>query len=228
MTRTRKRHWLRWILIGVAALLVLLLAGIAAAIKLQPVPEPLALPAAAAAPSGPLDGTWQPGSGSVAGFRVEQTVIGLGTDVVGRTRDVTGSITIAGDTVTVGQLRINLLALTTGTGGAKPAPQFATSLDTQHFPDATATLAGPVPLADGFASGATVGLRVAGQLTLHGLTRSVPVPLSLRRTGEQIAVVGTFPVAFADYGIAQPKGYGWLGSLADHGTAEFLLILHRT
>ncbi|MBO0870576.1 MAG: hypothetical protein J2P15_18630, partial [Micromonosporaceae bacterium] len=149
MTRTRKRHWLRWTLIGLAALLVLIVAGVAAAIKLQPVPAPLALPPAALAATGTLDGTWRVGSGSVAGFRIQQTVIGLTSEVAGRTEDVTGTVTIAGATVSSAQLRINLLALTTGTRTAKPAPQFATSLDTQRFPVATVALADPVPLAGG-------------------------------------------------------------------------------
>jgi hypothetical protein len=34
-------------------------------------------------------------------------------------------------------------------------------------------------------------------------------------------------VTFAEYRIARPQGYGPLGSLADHGTAEFALILHH-
>jgi hypothetical protein len=35
------------------------------------------------------------------------------------------------------------------------------------------------------------------------------------------------PVAFTDWGIKPPQNYGPLGSLADHGLAEFLLVLHR-
>jgi polyisoprenoid-binding protein YceI len=227
MTRTRKRHWLRWTLIGVAALLVLLVAGAVAAIKLQPVPAPLALPPAAPAAAQPLDGTWRVAPGSVAGFRIQQTVIGLTSDVVGRTGDVTGTVTVAGGAVSSGDLRINLLTLTTGTGKAKPAPQFATSLDTQRFPVATVALTNPVPLGDGLTRGDQAKVNAAGRLTLHGVGRLVTVPLTLRRAGPNLAALGTFPVAFADYGIAQPKGYGWFGSLADHGTAEFLLILTR-
>ena len=49
--------------------------------------------------------------------------------------------------------------------------------------------------------------------------------LSARRDGTTIEAAGSLPVAFADFGIKGPSGYGALGSLADHGTAEFLLIL---
>ncbi len=53
------------------------------------------------------------------------------------------------------------------------------------------------------------------------------VPLSARRDAANMEVAGSIPVTFADWGIAGPKGYGMLGSLADHGVAEFLLVLHR-
>jgi polyisoprenoid-binding protein YceI len=221
----RKHHLLRWILISSAVLVVFIVAAVATAIKLQPTPAPLALAATAAAPVGPLDGTWQVTSASVAGFRIQQTVLGLTSDVVGRSEDITGTVVIAGGQVTTASLRINLLALTSA---GKPAPQFGVSLDTQHHPDATVGLARPVALGDSFASGATIRAGAAGQLTLHGVTRTVTVPLSARRDAANVEVAGSIPVTFADWGIAGPKGYGMLGSLADHGVAEFLLVLRRS
>lgn len=219
----RKRRWLRWVLVSTVALVVLLFAAVAAAVKLQPTPAPLALPASVAAPAGPIDGTWSVASGSVAGFRIQQTVFGLTGDVVGRTDDVTGTVTVVGGQVTTAHLRVNLLALTSG---GKPAPQFGTSLDTQRYPDATVDLAAPVTPEAGFASGSTVTVSAAGQLGLHGVTHTVTVPVSMRRDGTEVKVAGSFPVTFADWGIAAPEGYGWIGSLAEHGTAEFLLVLH--
>jgi len=51
------------------------------------------------------------------------------------------------------------------------------------------------------------------------------VTLSARRDGAAIEAAGSLPVAFSDFRIAGPRGYGFLGSLASNGTAEFLLIL---
>jgi polyisoprenoid-binding protein YceI len=222
----RKRRWLRWTIAGTATLVVLTVGLVAVASKLQPVPAPLTLPATAAAPVGPVDGTYRPTSGSVAGFRIQQTVLGLTSDVVGRTTDITGTATITDGQVTTADLRVGLLALTTG--DAKPAPQFGISLDTQRYPDATISLAPPVTLDAAFASGTTLTVNAAGTLTLHGVTRTVTMPLSVRRDGTSIDVAGSVPVAFADYGITRPTGYGGLGSLADHGVAEFLIVLHRS
>ena len=222
----RKRHWLRWTIAGTAVLVVLIGGLVAAAIKLQPTPAPLTLPANAATAVGPVDGAYQAASGSVAGFRIQQTVLGLTSDVVGRTTDITGTATIAGGQVTTADLRVGLLALTSG--DAKPAPQFGISLDTQRYPDATIGLAQPVTLDAAFTSGTAVTVNAAGTLTLHGVTRTVTVALSVRRDGASIDVTGSIPVTFADYGITGPTGYGGLGSLADHGVAEFLLVLHRS
>jgi polyisoprenoid-binding protein YceI len=221
----RRRRWLRWTIIVVAGFAVLVAAAVAAAIKLQPTPAPLTLPATVTTPAGPPDGTYHAVAGSVAGFRIQQSVIGLTSDVVGRTEDVTGTVTIMQGQVTTAGLRVGLLALTSG--NAKPAPQFGISLDTQKYPDATIGLGRPVPLAPAFGSGTTVTANSSGVLTLHGIAHPVTVAVSLRRDGTNIDVAGSLPVAFADYSIARPKGYGALGSLADHGVAEFLLILKR-
>jgi len=219
----RRRHWLRWTLTGLAIFLVLLVGLIAAAIKLQPVPAALALPTTVTAPAGPTDATYRPGPGSVAGFRIPQTVIGLTTDVVGRTDDVTGTVTLAGGRATAAALRVGLVALTSG--GGRPAPQFELSLETERYPDATIALTEPVSLDAAFLTGTAVTVNATATLTLHGITRTVTAALALRRDGTGIDVAGSFPVSFADYGIAGPDGYGWFGSLADHGQAEFRLLL---
>jgi polyisoprenoid-binding protein YceI len=211
----RKRRWLRWTIAITATLIVLAVGLVVAAIKLQPEPAPLALPANAAVPVGPVNGTYQAVSGSVAGFRIRQTVLGLTSSVVGRTTDIAGTATVAGGQVTTADLRVGLLALTSG--DAKPAPQFNISLDTQRYPDATISLAQPVALDPAFTSGTTVTVNAAGTLTLHGVTHPVTVPLSVRRDGGSINVAGSIPVTFADYDITAPKGYSGLGSLADHG-----------
>jgi polyisoprenoid-binding protein YceI len=222
----RRRRWLRWTIIAIAALVVLLVGLVAAGVALQPTPAPLALPPNAAAPAGAVDGTYQASSASVAGFRIQQTVLGITGEVVGRTGDVTGAVTIANGQVSDAHLRAGLLALTSG--GTEPAPQFGTSLETARYPAATMVLTQPIALDAAFAAGTPVTVRATGTLTLHGVTRTVTATLALRRNAAKIEAAGTVPVSFADYGIAGPQGYGPLGSLADHGTAEFLLVLPRS
>jgi polyisoprenoid-binding protein YceI len=209
----------------VAVLLVLIVAGAAAAVKLQPSPAPLALPTGTpAAPSGPLAGQWQVAAGSTAGFRVQETIVGMSNEVGGNTNTVTGTVALAGNQITSGSFSINLTMITVG---GKKQPQFVTSLDAGRYPDATVTLARPGPLNAAFAAGQTVTMTAPAELTLHGTTRPVTVALTARRDGTALQAAGTIPVTFANWGIKQPTGYGPIGSLASHGTAEFVLVLHR-
>lgn len=219
----RRRHWWRWILGGLLALVVLAVAATGVAVRLTPGPAPLALPKDAAAPSGPLDGTWRVAPGSVAGFRVRETIIGFSNDVTGRTGSVTGTVVVDAAGVSGATFRVSLGAISVD--GKTGQPQLVTSLGVTAHPIATVTLTRPVPLPAAFSAGATVTRTAAATLTLNGTTRPVTVTLSARRDGAAIEAAGSLPVAFSGFRIAGPGGFGFLGSLASNGTAEFLLIL---
>jgi polyisoprenoid-binding protein YceI len=221
---TPRRRWWPWI---TAAVLLPVLALLAAAVYFVVSPAaaaPLALPARPAAPAGPVSGTWSVARGSLAGFRVPVTAVGISHDVVGRTGAVTGSVTVSGDWVTAARLRIGLTAIRVN---GQELPQLADSLRTRQHPDATFSLTEVATLGRAFTAGRVVTRRVAGFLTLNGISCGVTVIISARRAGTVLQVAGTIPVDLAYWGIQAPAGAGLLGSLADHGTAEFLLTLHR-
>jgi polyisoprenoid-binding protein YceI len=223
---SRKRHWLRWTLVGLGAFVVLVVLAAGLFIKLQPVPAPLALPAAGVhAPAGPVDGTWRAGPGSVAGFRVKESLLGFSDDAVGRTNAVTGTVSVSGDQVTAAAFRVDLT--TVKINGKTRQPQFVTSLDTRHHPTATFTLTRPVTLGSGFTSGATITATAVGRLTMHGVSRVATFTFRSHRDGSTLRAAGSIPIAFSGWGIKGPKGYGIFGSLAKHGVAEFLLVLQR-
>jgi hypothetical protein len=119
MPFTRPRHWLRWLLIAIAGLVVLAAAGpfvyihffnsTPPALSLSPgnttSTQASASSGASSSPStststGPVAGTWTVGSGSVVGYRVDEVLLGQNATAVGRTSDVTGHLTIAGGTAT--------------------------------------------------------------------------------------------------------------------------------
>jgi polyisoprenoid-binding protein YceI len=221
----RKRHWWRWILAGVLVLTVLIVAVAVVLIKLQPAAPPLALPTSIARPPvGPVDGTWEVSAGSVAGFRVRESALGMSNDVTGRTTDVSGTVVISGSRVTRAALRVDLSAIKVN---GKTQPQLASSLSTRAHPEATFTLSGPVTLGPALGSGAVITTTSTGQLTLRGISHEVTVTTSARRDGTVLQAAGSIPISFTRWGIKGPPGYGLFGSLADHGTAEFLLTLHR-
>ncbi len=222
----RRRRWWRWTLAGLAALVMIVVLAAIIFVKFQPAPAPLTLPGRAdRLPAGQADGAWHVAPGSLAGFRVRETVFGFSNFTVGRTSAVTGRLVISGDRVTGAKFRIDLAAVKVG---SKTPPQLVRSLGTVTDPDATFTLTRPVSLGPAFASGATITVTSTGRLAMHGVSRAVTFTIRGRRNGAVLQAAGSIPVAFSGWGITGPAGYGFLGSVADHGTAEFVLTFRRS
>lgn len=221
----RRRRRARRILISLVLVILGLLVAGGLYVKLQPTPPALALPStAASAPRGPLAGTWHVGSGSVAGFRVPETVAFMTGTVVGRTDSVTGSLVVTGDKVTSATFVVDVEAVTVG---GKASSGLASALDVSKDPTAVFRLRGAVDLGPAFVTGGRISTVAAGSLLLCGTTRSVRVTISGRRSGTELEVAASVPIRFAGWGIARPAGFGPLGSLADHGVAEMYLVLRQ-
>lgn len=221
----RKRHWWRWVLASFAALAVVIAGAVVLYVKSEASAPALTLPAGlVTVPSGPVDGTWQVAGGSVAGFRLQQTVLGIGKYIGGQTSAITGTVVLSGSQVISATLRVQLTAIKVS---GKTQPQFGASLGTRQHPVAVFTLSRPVALSPAFAAGGTTSIRAAGQLAMNGITHLATVVLSARRDGAVLQAAGAIPVSFARWDIKQPAGFGFLGSLASHGDAEFRLVLHR-
>lgn len=219
----RKRHWWRWVLAAISTFAVVI-AGAVVLYVMGGVPA-LTLPAGAvSAPAGPLDGTWQVVGGSVAGFRLKQTVLGISNYISGQTGAVTGTIVLSRSRVISAVLRVQLTAIKVG---SKTQSQFAASLGTSQHPVATFTLSVPVALSPVLATGGTATIRATGQLAMNGITNLATVLLSARRDGTALQAAGAIPVSFARWDIEQAAGFGFLGSLSSDGDAEFSLVLHR-
>ena len=220
----RKRHGRRWALASLGVLVVLVVIA-AAGLELAPAPAPLVLPTAHTGPLvGPRAGTWDVGAGSVAGFRVPETVLFMSNDVVGRTSAVAGSFVVSGDRVTATRFRVDL---TTVKIGGKQQPQFARILGAHDQPEATFSLTEPINLSPGFASGKMTVASATGRLAMNRTSHLVTFTVSGRRYAATVQAAGSVQIEFSHWGIKAPAGYGPLGSLADHGVAEFLVALRR-
>jgi len=222
----RRHRGRRRAVAGIGVLVVLVVLGgviVRLFVEGQHSAPPLSLPAGhTAAALSPVSGTWHVAAGSVAGFRVPERALGAGSVVVGRTSAVTGSMIADGSTVSAAAFRVTLTALKVD---GKPQQQLAASLTTGAHPVADVRLISPLALSPAFASGATEHASARGLLTLNGVSRPVTIRLDARRDGAAIDVAGSIPVSFVIWHIAQPAGFGWFGSLSDHGIAEFRLIL---
>jgi polyisoprenoid-binding protein YceI len=183
--------------------------------------------AAATAPAGDaggVEGTWRVGTGSQAGYRVDEVLFGQSATAVGRTDDVTGEIEIAGNRVVDGSFTVDMT--TVQSDESRRDNQFrGRIMDVATYPTSTFELTSPIELASLPADGAEVTVEATGRLTLRGATKPVTFDLAAQRSGSSIRVAGTIPIVFAEWGIPNPS-FG-PADTEDHGELEFLLVLSR-
>jgi polyisoprenoid-binding protein YceI len=214
--------------------------------SLPPVPSSTASPAAASAEgsalssSGPVaagdvSGTWNVDtsigsfsdfSDSFVGYRVQEQLASIGANTaVGRTPNVTGSLTIAGTKVTAATIGADLTTLKSD-DNQRDGQLRRQGIEPGTFPTATFTLTAPLDLGSVPAEGKEIQVTASGQLNLHGQTKDVQVPMRARLSGGVITLSGSIPIVFADYGIQKPNSFKVL-TIADQGTMEFQLFFSR-
>jgi polyisoprenoid-binding protein YceI len=171
-------------------------------------------------------GSLADGTSTFAGYRIDEELGGVGTNTaVGRTRDVEGSMTIDGTTIADLTVTVDMTTLTSD-DDRRDGQLAERGLETATFPTATFTLTTPVELGEAPAQGDTVTAEATGELTVHGVTREVTVPVEARWDGDTIEAVASFDVALADHDIEPPVGFLVL-SIADTGTVEMHLRFVR-
>lgn len=189
-------------------------------------------PAGSASPggtlSGGIDGSWSvdTSQGSFVGYRVQEELAGIGGNTaVGQTTSVTGTLEISGTSVTDVEVTADLTALKSD-DDRRDGQLRQRGLETDTFPTATFKLSQPIDLGSVPVDGQTITVAATGSLTLHGVTKTVQVPLQARLNFNTIEVVGSIDIVFADYSISPPTSFIAL-SVADHGTMELHLFFTK-
>ncbi len=183
-----------------------------------------------AAAADPLSGTWAVQSGqeaTFAGYRINEVLTTIGDfEVVGRTGDVTGTVTIDATTISSVDVVVDMATLTTD-NDRRDASMRSQSLETDTFPTATFTLTTPIELAATPAEGETVSVTAVGDLTVHGVTLPVEFPLEAQWTGTTIVVVGQLPILLSDFAIDAPQA-PIVAGVEDSALLELSLVLAPT
>jgi polyisoprenoid-binding protein YceI len=184
---------------------------------------------------GSFDGSWtidtESGSfenftSTFAGYRVEEELAGFGANTaVGRTPDVSGSMEIEGMAITAVSIEVDLTTLTSDDDRRDNAIR-TRGLETTTFPTATFEFTEPIDVGETPSEGEIFETDSVGELTLHGVTSEVTIPVQGRWSGDHIEVVSSFEIALADYDIEPPTGFGVL-SIADTGTIELNLLFRK-
>ncbi|HKY66510.1 MAG TPA: YceI family protein [Acidimicrobiales bacterium] len=174
----------------------------------------------------PSVGSFDDFSSTWAGYRFEEELASIGTNTaVGRTPDVTGSMTVAGDEVTAVDVEVDLTTLQSDSGTRDGALR-SRGLESDEFPSATFSLTEPIALPAGAADGERVSTEATGDLTIHGTTKSVTLTVEAELSGDSAVVVGQAPVVLQDHGIEPPTGFSVL-SIDDEGTFEFQIFFSK-
>jgi polyisoprenoid-binding protein YceI len=241
---TRRTRWVA----GITVMVVLLLGGAGVALwqvfggdTAPPVALTSLVPSASASASSSsgtgsgADGTWTiddasgslaDGSSTYAGYRVQEQFSGIGANtVVGRTQNVTGSMTIHGTTITALDVTVDMTTLQSDKEQRDNSLR-ERGLETDRFPTATFKLTQPIDVGHEPKDGQTIDVTAVGDLTLHGVTNQVSVPIQAVKSGGQIQAIASLDVALADYGIDPPIGF-LVVSIADTGTIELHLLFQQ-
>ncbi len=181
---------------------------------------------------GDVAGAWTVTTGSQAGYRVREQLASLPaeSDAIGRTDQVGGTISVTTDgtttTVTEASLSVDTASITSDED-RRDNRMRSEGLQTDEFPTATFTLAQPVDVPAAALAGTASDIRLVGDLTLHGVTKSVVIPAQAQLVDGQIQVAGSLTFPLADFGIEAPNIGGSIISIADEGTLEFVVILTK-
>lgn len=171
-------------------------------------------------------GTWTVSDDSFAGYRVQEELVRIGfTTAAGRTDRVSGFLVIDAGLVTAVTIEVDMTTLESDDDRRDGALR-RQALETDTFPTASFALTETVALPATATAGSAFAIDATGDLTIHGVTRRVTLPLDAQYVDGVIVVVGTARVVFADYDIARPTAMSVL-SVEDEGDLEFQLVFRR-
>lgn len=176
----------------------------------------LASPSSSPAVGASLAGGWKVTTGSSAGYRATEQFAGVNgpNQAVADSTAVSGGMMVSG---LGGQLKVQQLRVVVdltqlhssdaaATRGGLQRDRFVgpNFLETDQFPTATYQ-ADSTTIPGTAASGGQQQLAARGRLTIHGVTKTVDIPMSAQVSGARIEVVGSILIDMTDYGVRPPS-----------------------
>ena len=178
-----------------------------------------------------LAGTWTVGNDSTVGYRVREKLARLPaqSDAVGRTNAVTGSIQVnpqGNQFVVPAGANFEADVSTLKSEEQNRDNRIRTmGLESNKFPTATFVSSAPITLPATAVNGQT-NTEVVGDLTIHGVTKRVTIPLQVQLNNGRIETVGSLTFPFSDFGMTPPSIAGVV-TVGDTVTLEFQLLFGK-
>lgn len=166
---------------------------------------------------------------SFAGFRINEELANFGAKtVVGRTPGVSGSMELVGTQVIGAVFIVDMSGLITDNDSRTGALRGENGgINTNVFPEARFELTQPIELGSVPAEGASINVQAVGNLTIHGVTNQVTIPLTAEVQAGVIIVFGNLEgMLLADYDIPKPTA-AVVVSVEDNATLELQLFFRR-
>lgn len=187
-------------------------------------PQPATGPIATSAD---LAGRWQikPSDATYLGYRIDEILGGVDFTAVGRTAGVEGYLDADEGSIFEVEVVGDLVGLTSDSR-ARDGQLKTQALETNKFPEATFILTKSIPLTDLPTDGAALDFNAIGDLTVHGVTQPVDIPIQATVVDEQLFVVGSIDLALADFDISTPTAPA-VASVSDIATMELSLVFTR-
>jgi polyisoprenoid-binding protein YceI len=239
MARVRLPQTKRGIFASIAAAVVVIALGGSAFIYFVLFPTsaapPFKLTAAkhpqAVSSSASIAGQWKITSGSQAGYRVREKLAFLPAldDAVGRTSKITGGATF---TATKGGLAVSAASFTINVYSLKSNEYLrdehihTIGIQSSTYPTAAFKLTHPLTLPASALSGAIVDSKVTGDVTMHGTTRVLTIPVEMTISSSKIQAVGSYTFPWGLFKMQAPSVGGFV-NVENTATMEFKLELGR-
>ena len=184
-----------------------------------------------AADASDLEGTWRVSSDSQAGYRVREKLAALpaSSDAVGRTSAITGSVTLAksGSGVRMSNATFDADVSQLKSDEARRDNRIRTvGLETDQFPKASFVASAPIDVPGSALNGSAAKLSTTGDLTMHGVTKRLTLPIQAQFINGKIEVVGSYTFPWAEFGMSAPS-VGPFVTVESDPTLEFKLVLER-
>lgn len=160
---------------------------------------------------------------SFVGYRIDEELANIGaTTAVGRTGDITASLSFDGAVVTAVEIVADLRTLRSDQSFRDGALRDR-GLESDTYPFATFRLAEPIPIEQLPVGEDSLAVTAAGTLELHGVTNEVAIALAGQYVDGLVVVSGSTEIVLTDYEIEAPVGFRVL-SIAETGLMEFQIV----
>lgn len=183
---------------------------------------------AVAAPITDLTGTWvvEASEATYVGYRIQEVLSSIGDfTAVGRTPAVEGELVGNGLTIESVSITADLLQLASDSGGRDN--QLKTqALETNTFPEGTFVLTEPITVDAIPTDGASFLTTATGELTVHGVTKTVQLNIEGLVDNGRIVVIGSADILLTDYDVTPPSA-PIVASIEDEAVMEFSLVFSR-